>query len=176
MQAQETHGVARRSLDLEDYIDLIGRHKGWIFGPLFAMVVLTVVGSYLWPDTYESERQASASLSKMQSGYEVGVAPLLPQTPSEPKRPLIVGMGALLGLFLGLVTVGVREVRDTSIKSLKDARAYSKAKILASIPLIENEIVVRRRRRIVWLGWTVGILVGVALMATSVVYYYATKA
>jgi uncharacterized protein involved in exopolysaccharide biosynthesis len=55
MQAQETYGIVRRPLDVEDYIDLLRRHKTWIVGPLFAMLVVTVVGSYLWPDTFESQ-------------------------------------------------------------------------------------------------------------------------
>ena len=48
--------------------------------------------------------------------------------------------------------------------------------VLGSIPLLENDLVVRRRRRITWLGWTVAILVGLAVMAASVIYYMATKA
>ena len=80
-------------------------------------------------------------------------AALLPQTPSEPKRPVIIGLGAALGLFVGLVVAGAREMKDTSLKNLKDVRAYTKMPILGSIPLLENDLVVRRRRRIAWLGW-----------------------
>jgi len=134
----------------------------------------------------EKFQLANISHNKMQSGEEIETrklgetleqldSPLLPQTPSEPKRPLIIGMGALVGLFVGLVTAGAREMKDTSLKNLKDVRAYTRMTILASIPLLENDLVVRRRRRIAWLGWTVGILVGIALMAASVIYYYATK-
>jgi polysaccharide chain length determinant protein (PEP-CTERM system associated) len=135
----------------------------------------------------EKFQLANISHNKMQSGEEIETrklgetleqldSPLLPQTPSEPKRPLIIGVGAMIGLFIGLVTAGAREMKDTSLKNLKDVRAYTKMTILASIPLLENDLVVRRRRRIAWLGWTVGILVGTALMAASVIYYYATKA
>ena len=55
MQAQDTYGVVRRALDLEDYLDILRRHKAWIVGPLFALTILSVVGAYLWPDTFESE-------------------------------------------------------------------------------------------------------------------------
>ena len=34
MQASESFNVPRRTLDVEDYIDILRRHKGWIFGPL----------------------------------------------------------------------------------------------------------------------------------------------
>ena len=53
-QQQENFGVVRRALDIEDYIDIARRHRGWILGPTFAALVLSVVGAYLWPDTYRS--------------------------------------------------------------------------------------------------------------------------
>src|SRR5260370_27912196 len=52
--AQDTLSISRRSLDIEDYIDIIRRHKGWIFGPTFALLVVSVVVAFLWPDTYLS--------------------------------------------------------------------------------------------------------------------------
>ena len=103
-------------------------------------------------------------------------APTLPLKPTEPKREIIIAVGSIVGLFLGLVLAGAREVKDTSLKNLKDVRAYTKMVVLGSIPLLENDLVVRRRRRITWLGWTVAILVGVAVMASSVIYYVATRA
>ena len=39
--------------------------------------------------------------------------PSLPQTPSEPKRPLIIAIGTGIGLILGLCLAGAREVKDT---------------------------------------------------------------
>ncbi len=55
-------------------------------------------------------------------------------------------------------------------------RAYTKMAILGSIPLLENDFVVRRRKRLAWLGWTTASLVAVVIMSGSVVYYYVTKA
>jgi protein tyrosine kinase modulator len=54
MQPQESTAIARRALDVGDYIDILRRHKGWIFGPLFAGRVVSVVVAFLWPDTYVS--------------------------------------------------------------------------------------------------------------------------
>jgi succinoglycan biosynthesis transport protein ExoP len=99
----------------------------------------------------------------------------LPQTPTEPKRPVIILAGAGLGLILGLFFAGAREVKDTSLKNLKDVRAYTQLPILGSIPLLENDLVVRRRRRLGWLAWSTACLMGVVVMSGSVVYYYATK-
>src|SRR5579862_4461471 len=55
MQPIESYNVSRRALDVEDYIDIIRRHKGWIFGPFLLAVVVSVVGVYLWPDSYVSQ-------------------------------------------------------------------------------------------------------------------------
>jgi hypothetical protein len=47
--------------------------------------------------------------------------------------------------------------------------------ILGSIPLLENDLVVRRRKRLGWLAWSTACLVGIIIMTGSVFYYYATK-
>jgi polysaccharide chain length determinant protein (PEP-CTERM system associated) len=99
----------------------------------------------------------------------------LPQNPAEPKRPMIISMGAGLGLILGLVMAGAREMKDTSLKNLKDVRAYTQMAILGSIPLLENDFVVRRRKRMAWLGWTTSTLLAAILIAGSIVYYYVSK-
>jgi uncharacterized protein involved in exopolysaccharide biosynthesis len=99
----------------------------------------------------------------------------LPTSPTEPKRPVVILIGAGLGLLLGICIAGVREMKDTSLKNLKDVRAYTQMAILGSVPLLENDFVVRRRRRLAWLGWTTACLAAIVVMSGSVVYYYVTK-
>jgi len=99
----------------------------------------------------------------------------LPMTPTEPKRPMIIGIGAGIGLLLGILIAGALEMKDSSLKNLKDVRAYTQMAILGSIPLLENDFVVRRRKRLAWLGWTTASLAAVVIMSGSVVYYYVTK-
>lgn len=101
--------------------------------------------------------------------------PSLPITQTDPKRPMIIGMGAGIGLMLGILIAGALEMKDTSLKNLKDVRAYTQMAILGSIPLLENDFVVRRRKRLAWLGWTTASLAAVVIMSGSVVYYYVTK-
>src|ERR1700683_4336039 len=55
MQPPENDSTPRRSLDLEDYIDIVRRHKGWIFGPFLFTLVASVVGVYTWPDSFTSQ-------------------------------------------------------------------------------------------------------------------------
>jgi hypothetical protein len=99
----------------------------------------------------------------------------LPQTQSEPKRPVVISIGAAIGLLLGIVIAAAREIKDTSLKNLKDVRAYTQMAILGSVPLLENDFVVRRRKRMAWLGWTTSTLAAAVIMAGSVVYYYISK-
>jgi uncharacterized membrane protein YgdD (TMEM256/DUF423 family) len=99
----------------------------------------------------------------------------LPTTPSAPKRPMIIFVALALGIGLGIGVAIARELRDVSLKSLKDVRAYTRLTILGSVPLLENDFVVRRRRRMAWLGWSAAFVIGVLLMSGSVIYYYTSK-
>ena len=53
--AQPYIPVSRRPLDLEDYINVARRHAGWIVGPVFAGLVISVVVAFCWPNTYEAK-------------------------------------------------------------------------------------------------------------------------
>lgn len=99
----------------------------------------------------------------------------LPQTPTKPQREMVIGTGAAVGLVLGFLFAAGREMKDTSLKNLKDVRAYTQLPILGSIPLLENDLVVKRRRRLMWLGWSMACFAGLILMTGSVVYYIVTK-
>lgn len=99
----------------------------------------------------------------------------LPASPVAPKRRTIVPVGAAVGLLVGLILVAIREVKDTSLKNLKDARLYTQLSILGSIPLLENDIVVQRRKQVMWVGWATATLAGLAVMAGSVAHYYLSK-
>jgi succinoglycan biosynthesis transport protein ExoP len=98
-----------------------------------------------------------------------------PQQPTEPNRYLIVGAGLAIGAVVGMFIVAAREMKDTTLKSLKDVRAYTQLTVLGSVPLLENDLVVRRRRRLTWLAWSTACLAGVLIMAGSVVFYFANK-
>ena len=95
----------------------------------------------------------------------------LPVTASEPRRELIIGGGAGLGLLLGLLLMGVREMKDTTLKNLKDVRAYTQLAVLGCVPLLEGDVVVKRRKRVVLLGWSTAIVLGALVMGGSIAYY-----
>jgi protein tyrosine kinase modulator len=132
---------------------------------------------YMDLDASLSKAEISKDLESRGQGERLELldAASLPQYPTEPKRPVVIGIGAGLGILLGIVIAAAREMKDTSLKNLKDVRAYTQMAILGSVPLLENDFVVRRRRRIAWLGWTTACLMAAVTMAGSVVLYYATK-
>jgi len=98
----------------------------------------------------------------------------LPEKPAKPQRLLIVGVGLGLGLALGVFVAGFWELKDTSLKNLKDVRAYANLPVLGTVPLLENELV-RHKRRLRWLAWSAACVAGVLAMSGSIYYYYATK-
>jgi hypothetical protein len=99
----------------------------------------------------------------------------LPEQASEPNRLMMAGAGTGLGLFFGVFMAGAKEMKDTSLKNLKDVRAYTNLPVLSSIPLLENALLVRRKRRLFWLGWSTAIIIGTIAMSSSMYYYYFGK-
>jgi polysaccharide chain length determinant protein (PEP-CTERM system associated) len=128
-------------------------------------------------DDLEGKRnrsRLSVDMEKRKQGetLEVLDSASMPAAPTAPKRSMIVPAGAGIGFILGIVLVGIREVKDTSLKNLKDARLYTQLSILGSIPLLENDLVVQRRRQIMLVGWATATVVGLAIMGFSIAHYY----
>ncbi|MGO9229114.1 MAG: GumC family protein [Bryobacteraceae bacterium] len=96
----------------------------------------------------------------------------LPEAATEPNRPVWAAVGTAIGLMIGIVLAGAREMRDASLKNLKDVRAYTNLPVLSSIPLLENALLVRRKRRLFWLAWSSSFIVGCLAMTVSVYYHF----
>lgn len=98
-----------------------------------------------------------------------------PQSPSEPNRLQIAGAGTGFGLMIGIVLAGAKEMKNTSLKNLKDVRAYTNLPVLSSIPLLENALLVRRKRRLLWLAWSSAIIFGSIAMSAAAFYYFSNN-
>lgn len=120
--------------------------------------------------------EQSKDLLERKAGEQLDVLdpPSLPTTPAKPDRWLIVGAGLGISFILGLALAGVQEAKDTSLKNLKDVRAYTNLPVLSSIPLLENTMLVRRKRRIAYLAWSAGIIIGLLAVSASL-YYHSLK-
>jgi polysaccharide biosynthesis transport protein len=103
---------------------------------------------------------------------EVLDPPSDPQQPTEPKRAQWAAIGTGLGLLLGIILAGAKEMKNTSLKNLKDVRAYTNLPVLSSIPLLENALLVRRKRRLFWVAWSGAFIFGSMAVLASVYYYY----
>jgi uncharacterized protein involved in exopolysaccharide biosynthesis len=121
-----------------------------------------------------STAETSQNLEEHKAGETLEVLDTAsdPQSPTEPKRPQWAAIGAGLGLLLGVVLAGAKEMKNTSLKNLKDVRAYTNLPVLSSIPLLENALLVRRKRRLFWLSWSGAFVLGSIGVLGSVYYYY----
>jgi chromosome segregation ATPase len=121
--------------------------------------------------------QQNSDLIQRKAGEQLEVldSPSLPEQPAKPNRYLVVGGGAAIALIVGFAMAGVQEAKDTSLKNLKDVRAYTNLPVLCSVPLLENTMLVRRKRRIGYLAWSVAVILGL-LAVSAALYYHMTIA
>jgi polysaccharide chain length determinant protein (PEP-CTERM system associated) len=121
--------------------------------------------------------ETSQNLEERKAGENLEVLDpaSLPEQPAEPNRLAIAGIGAAAGLFLGIVLAGAKEMKNTSLKNLKDVRVYTNLPVLSSIPLLENALLVRRKRRLFWLAWSSAIVIGSIAMSGSMFYYFSSR-
>lgn len=109
--------------------------------------------------TYDDllEKQRKATLSNEVSSGQLGESVQVidpasyPEKPVAPKRPLLIALGLLLGLFVGLLCAVAFEVpRLLTIQTVEDARHYTSLPVLASVPqlLTPREQRQRRMRRV----------------------------
>jgi succinoglycan biosynthesis transport protein ExoP len=111
---------------------------------------------------------------KLTENLEVIDPPSLPMAPTKPNRWMIVGAGTAIAFIFGLALAGVQEAKDSSLKNLKDVRAYTNLPVLSSIPLLENTLLVRRKRRIAYLGWSAAVILGMLAVSASLYYHYTS--
>lgn len=109
---------------------------------------------------------------KAMENLDVLDPPSLPTQPAKPQRWEYVGGGTAIAFIVGLALAGLQEAKDTSLKNLKDVRAYTNLPVLSSIPLLENTMLVRRKRRLAYLAWSAAVIVGILAVAGSLYYHY----
>lgn len=100
----------------------------------------------------------------------------VPTKQKSPNRLQIVGIGFFISIVIGLALAGVQEAKDTSLKNLKDVRAYTNLPVLSSIPLLENTVLVKRKKRIALLVWSAAVAVGLIAIGIAVFYYLTVTA
>ena len=127
-------------------------------------------------EDFEKKQQMSETSQNLEEhkageNLEVLDPATVPDRAVDPNRLAWAGIGVFGGLAFGLVLAAAKEVKNTALKNLKDVRAYTNLAVLSSIPLLENALLVRRKRRLVWLAWSSAVIVGITLMAGSMYFY-----
>lgn len=119
------------------------------------------------------EGGAAAKMNTWQLGetLEVVDQPALPGTPVAPHRAVIVAASAVLGLLLGAAIAAWREWNNDAIVSIRQLRTLAPASILGGIPLLEDDMTVRRRHRAAVLSWASASLFSLVSIAGAVIYH-----
>jgi succinoglycan biosynthesis transport protein ExoP len=120
----------------------------------------------------QSETQENMNEQQVGESLELLDSASLPESSFEPNRGMWVGIGTALGLMIGVMLAGAREMKDTSLKNLKDVRTYTNLPVLSSIPLLENALLVRRKRRLFWLAWSSAFILGSIAMSGAMYYHF----
>jgi uncharacterized protein involved in exopolysaccharide biosynthesis len=120
----------------------------------------------------QSETQENMNEQQVGESLELLDPASLPENSFEPNRAMWVGIGTALGMMAGVMLAGAREVKDTSLKNLKDVRTYTNLPVLSSIPLLENALLVRRKRRLFWLAWSSAFVIGSIAMSGAMYYHF----
>jgi succinoglycan biosynthesis transport protein ExoP len=127
--------------------------------------------------TKQQLSETSQNLEEHKAGENLDVLDPanVPDKPVAPDRLVYSAIGTFGGLVVGLMLAAAKEVKNTALKNLKDVRAYTNLPVLSSIPLLENALQVRRKRRLVWLAWSSAVIVGITLMSGSMYYYMSSS-
>lgn len=96
------------------------------------------------------EVKMSADLESRQIGEQFRIIDpaRVPQRPFSPNRPRLNGIGAIIGLAVGLFFVGLLEYRDTSLKTDEDVLVALSLPVLALVPTLTTAAERLRRRKI----------------------------
>jgi capsular polysaccharide biosynthesis protein len=116
----------------------------------------------------KQESQVAANLERRQIGEQFKTldAARLPEKPSSPDRPKLYAMGFMAALAVGLLCAGVAEYRDNALRSEADVKLVLNLFVLATVPVLEPVQSVGRRRRLLAVSMTAGVvLAGVAAAA-----------
>ncbi len=113
----------------------------------------------------DAESQVQVENNAQGETIQVVDAANLPQSPVAPKKGMLIGMGAIIGLLFGMFLAGIFEIpRLFRVQNVEDAKHYTGLPVLAVVPplLTHREISLQKR-----LGY-VKILIGVAVAIVSI--------
>jgi polysaccharide biosynthesis transport protein len=101
----------------------------------------------------------------------------LPSSPvNATKKPMFIGVGAAIGLALGLFLAGIFEIpRLFKIQSIEDAKHYTGLPVLASVPPLLTRKEISWQKRAYWLKVLAGIIVAVGSIPLIIILLQKTR-
>ena len=101
----------------------------------------------------------------------------LPSSPANAsKKPMLVAVGAVLGLAIGLFLAGIFEVpRLFTIQSIQDAKHYTGLPVLASVPPLLSHSEIAWQKRAHWFKVLAGIAVAVGIIPLLIMALQASR-
>lgn len=121
----------------------------------------------------QMEAQLSQSLETERKGerFTLIEPPELPEKPLKPNRMAILFLGVMFSFAGGVGTVAVGESMDNTVRGARSLISLMKLPPLGTIPYIETEEDLRKRRRhLWWLGMTIIALLAAAIAAIHLFY------
>lgn len=121
----------------------------------------------------ENESRMATSMEQLQQGERFTILdpPSLPLKPDSPKRLVLCGVGLLLGLVLGGLTVCALEFFDDRMHSDKEIKTLLPVAVLSEVPVVLTADDERRVRRRAFLGWATAAAVTLSILAGSAFSY-----
>lgn len=88
----------------------------------------------------KEDSNVSANLERRQIGEQFKIldAAQMPERPSSPNRPRLLGLGLMAGLGFGTALVALLEYLDKRLKSEADVKAALNLMVLATVPILDG--------------------------------------
>lgn len=171
--------VAQRQQDEKRLMETINAYRGRLeSAPAVETRLTELMRDYTTLQaTYQSlltksqEAKVAANLERRQIGEQFKIidSARRPQRPTSPNRPLVILLGACMGLGMGLGLAALLEYRDKSLRTEEDVVAALALPVLALVPTMVTTLERQRdrRKRLVLASSGAGIL----LVSAMVVFW-----
>ena len=124
----------------------------------------------------DASMQVNREANAQGETIQVQDAANLPESPVAPKRAMLTGLGAAIGLAIGLFLAAVFELpRVFRIQNIEDAKHYTGLPVLASVPPLLSHDEKAWLRRAHWLRVMAGLTAAVGAIPLIALALQATK-